>query len=203
MASVQDVARRLGIVGQQIGGRELASRVSIQPTFSLLDVLQRILRGLAEPPAIVDFTISPRQIARGSTIAINWRVNQPLGCTLNVRLTQRNFHTDATLAQRNGLDASGTLTDRPDADSNYYLDALCADGRVAPQRRISVGVSDPPPENLQSFCFKVVFPASGICSTFAYLATSQSQAEQQARLENPSATITSINCSQMTTACGG
>src|SRR5262249_15317672 len=130
-----------------------------------------------------------------------WRVTGVADCVLNVRLTQKNFHTDIVLAQRNGLATSGMITDTPQVDSNYFLDAWCEGGAVTRQR-ISVGILNPPP-NVRYFCFKVVFPVSGICSTMAYPAESESEAEQRARAENPTATITSIDCSEMTTACGG
>lgn len=165
--------------------------------------LARGLRALlvSEPPRIVSFTIAPRQITSGGSITIAWQVASCCPLLLKVRLTQKNFNTGAVLAVHNGLAANDTLNDSPQVSSNYFLDASCEGGAAAPQQRKSVGVTNP--TNFGFFCFKVVYPDSGICSTFAYAAASQSDAEQMARNQNPGATVTSINCSEMATACGG
>ena len=152
-----------------------------------------------QPPTIDSFTIAPRQITSGQSITIRWRVTPSPYCMVKVRLTQKNFHTDVVLAIRNGLDTSNMLSEHPEVDSNYFLDAACDAGQAATQRRISVGVVNPTTSSL--YCFKVVYP-TGICNTFAYPASTQSSAEQRARSENPTGSVTSIDCSQITNACG-
>jgi hypothetical protein len=176
----------------------LARKVSIEPPISV----RRLIDVSAAPPPRIDrFNIEPRRINKGDTITIEWLVTAAGACGVKVRLTQKKFRTDSVVSQRNGLDASGSITDRPDVDSDYFLDAQCQNGLAAPQKRLSVGVSNP--TNLQFFCFKVIFPVTGICSTFAVPAASKAAAEERLRAENPTGTVTSIDCSQMATACDG
>jgi hypothetical protein len=202
VTTVREAARLAGVVGSA-SIRELATRAKLRPPISVRDLIRIILQKTTERPRIADFIISPHQIVHGSSVTIRWRVTQPLGCDLIVRLTSRDFHTGAMIAQHNTFVAESTIEDRPLVDTNYFLDASCADGRSAPQRQDSVGVSNAPtpPPQVQPFCFKVVSPVTGICSTRLISAETKSQAEQLIKAENPTGTVTNIDCSKLTTAC--
>jgi hypothetical protein len=201
MTTLREAIRRARIVNLT-SVRDAARLFFVPSPISVRNLIHVAVDVTSRLPAIEAFAISPRQISAGDAITVTWRAQVFIGCTDNVRLTQKNFHTGAVLGQHDHLDTSGTFVDRPQVDSNYFLDILCADGRKAQQQRISVGVRNPsPPPGV--FCFKVEHPDSGICSTYSVLATSKDQAQGKVSGENPPpAIVTAINCSEITTACG-
>ena len=88
-------------------------------------------------------------------------------------------------------------------DYEYTLILQC--GTYHDSRKITVPRSCPggggPPPTSATYCFKVVDPI-GICGTFQYQAASQPDAKQAAQSQSPpGSNVTSIDCSQMSTAC--
>jgi hypothetical protein len=150
------------------------------------------------PPTIKKFFVNPQQITKPNPTTISWEVTQPRDCAVNVRLTQKRFNTEIVLSQRDNLQLTGAITDTPTVASDYYLEAICPDGRAATPQRKSVAVQSPDTGSL--YCYKVDAQASGCVTDSVY---QPSQSEANAYMDNKwgKGTWMMIDCSRMTTAC--
>src|SRR5690348_11918733 len=142
MRSLRQVLTEHGfLAGPRISLQQVANRLSFPRPVTLARLAQDILD--VPVPVIDAFTISPRQISSGQAISIHWRISTRSACTLQVTLTQKDFHTGTVLSRHNGLGSAGDITEKPERDSNYFLDANCHGTAGTATKRVSVSVANP------------------------------------------------------------
>jgi len=155
-------------------------------------------------PLINAFRISPRMVNLGEEVTANWDINRNGVCRVKVSIRAQQFNSDRVLSVVENLPLTGSQSFKPLIATDYFLIAQSEGSTLVAQPipRISVNVRNPSPE-VNYFCFKVVFPTSETCRTVTYPASTQSEAQSKAEAEfSGDTTITSISCSEITTACG-
>ncbi len=165
---------------------------------------------LPPPPPAPSVTIheSSDYINNGDSTTVSWSTATPAGCgAASVTLTAQRYTAfdwdRQVFFQKHGLPASGAQTLVPTEGTEYLVTAHCQGSAESTPAKANVTLHYPPaPTPDRSWqCFKVQYSTLSLCSTFAYNETSASAAQSRCAQENPTGTVTSIACGQMSSAC--
>jgi hypothetical protein len=160
------------------------------------------------PPAAPSVTLDRTYINQGETTKLRWTANLPSTCgAASATVTAQKwtaFDWDRQIfSVQSGLPASGSMDVSADQGTEYVVSVTCQNGGASKpaSTQLSVYVPAAPPADSDYYCYEVTYPASRICSTFAYLAASEADAPARAHAESPTGQVSSIDCDDLSSSC--